>query len=104
MPHWTDNRIKERDGKFVIFDDIKEDYVTFENKEDARDRLIAQSIVHGNTEAYKLGWLLAAMLRKLMELRLRYFVSADGTVLTYWNGGWSPYHEVAEIDTRMKVW
>jgi len=46
---------------------------------------------------------LGAVMRKIMELRLTYYVSAEGVVMTPWQGGWAAYHEVAEHDARMAL-
>lgn len=43
------------------------------------------------------------MMQRIKELRLRYYVSADMTVMIRWNGVWTPYGEVMVKDSRLKV-
>jgi hypothetical protein len=54
---------------------------------------------------YKDPTLLGKILLRIRELRLNYYISSDkcATVLTYWQGTWIPYHEVAMVDKRMGI-
>lgn len=47
--------------------------------------------------------LLGKLLKRIMELNLRYYIGADGTILTSWKGGWEAYHIVAQTDKRMEI-
>lgn len=52
---------------------------------------------------YKNGETMGKIMKKIVDLRLRYYVDADGVVQTFWQGSWAAWHEVAEIDPRMVV-
>ena len=52
---------------------------------------------------YKDPKVLGQLMRKVMELKLTYYICADGIVMTPWQGGWAAYHEVAEHDARMAL-
>lgn len=52
---------------------------------------------------YKDPKTLGKLMRKIMELRLTYYISADGVVMTPWQKGWEAYHIVAETDKRMDL-
>jgi len=54
-------------------------------------------------EWYKEPTRLGKILKTILELRLRYFIQSNGIVVTYWRGGWVPYHEVMLVDSRMEL-
>lgn len=43
------------------------------------------------------------IMKKIIELRLRWYEDCDGVVRTYWNGKWVPWEEVAKMDKRLEV-
>ena len=106
--HWTDNNIHlTPDNKYWVgYDEAGLEHIKHEDKEVVKESLILHSsfTLNAGPEAYKLPSILGQILKRIVELRLNYFISADGTVLTYWKGGWAPYHEVAEVDTQLVVW
>ena len=53
--------------------------------------------------AYDDGKVLFKLLVKMKELNLRYYINAFGVILTYWQGGWSPYHEVMKTYPAMNI-
>lgn len=105
MTHWTDAHITNVGDKYIAFDEAGLEHGDFLTEEEAKDSLVIHNTftLGCGSEAYKIPWLLGKMLKKILELRLNYFISADGTILTYWNGGWAPYHEVMKIDERMRI-
>lgn len=52
---------------------------------------------------YKDPKVLGKLMRKVMELHLTYYISAEGVVMTPWQGGWAAYDEVAEHDERLTL-
>lgn len=52
---------------------------------------------------YADGKIMGAIMKKINELNLRYYVDGEGVVRTYWSGEWYKWHEVMLRDVRMKV-
>ena len=46
---------------------------------------------------------LGKIIKKINELRLRYYVDGQGVVKTYWQGDWYAYHEVLKYDKKLKI-
>ena len=49
------------------------------------------------------GKTLFKLLVRMKELNLRYYINAFGTILTFWQGGWAPYHDVMKNYPAMKI-
>ncbi len=52
---------------------------------------------------YKDGGTMFKIMQIIKDLRLRYYLSDDCTVMTFWNGGWKAWHEVMVMDKRLEV-
>ena len=55
------------------------------------------------TMDYKDGALHGKILKKIRDIRQPYYVGKDQTIYVQWGGQWEPYHEVVELDKRLKV-
>jgi hypothetical protein len=50
---------------------------------------------------YKDAALLGKIMKKVSELRLRYYIDCDGSVRTFYNGDWWLWETVLERDERL---
>lgn len=50
---------------------------------------------------YKDPTVLGKIMKKVVELRLRYYIDGDGVVQTYYNGTWWDWESVLKRDPRM---
>lgn len=46
------------------------------------------------------GKTLYKQMRKIQEMRTRYYVNAEGVTMLFWAGGWMPWDYVAARDKR----
>jgi len=103
MKHWTDKHVHECEGGWVAFDESQCEHNTYTTRQEAKEALIkhATFFLDCGSEAYKIPSLLAKVLKKIQELRMVYYINADGIVLLRWNGVWTEYHKVALKDERL---
>lgn len=52
---------------------------------------------------YKNATTMGKIMKRITDLRLRYYVDGAGVVRTYWGGSWVEWHKVAERDARLKI-
>ena len=102
--HWTDSHIKELDtGEFMVEGVRGLAHATCATQQLARESLVkyVTFTLNAGSEAYKLPSLLSKVLKKVQELCMVYYISANGTVLLRWDGVWTEYHKVALKDSRL---
>lgn len=46
---------------------------------------------------------LGKKLKRIQELKSRYYIGASGEVMLFWAGGWKPYDYVAARETKYEV-
>lgn len=52
---------------------------------------------------YKNPTTMGKIMKRIVELRSRYYVDADGVVQTFWGGSWLSWHEVMLLDKRLVI-
>lgn len=95
--------IHEGEEGFQAFDEAGLLHGTYATRQEAKESLIKHVTfsLDCGSEAYKIPSLLARVLKKIQELRMVYYINADGIVLLRWNGVWTEYHKVALKDERL---
>lgn len=56
-----------------------------------------------NVLDYTDGKVLFKLMKRIKELNILYYINASGEILTYWQGGWSYYHDVMKTYPAMNI-